>query len=46
MIVEQWLAAEFEGGRHQDRINIIARIEDAEKKIKGRKDGRNNLGGF
>ncbi|GAA5112101.1 ribose 5-phosphate isomerase B [Orbus sasakiae] len=27
MIVEQWLNAEFEGGRHQNRIDQIAQIE-------------------
>lgn len=27
MIVDEWLHAEFEGGRHQRRINMIADIE-------------------
>lgn len=27
MIVEEWLNAEFEGGRHQNRINMIHDIE-------------------
>ena len=27
MIVDQWLAAEFLGGRHQDRIDMITKIE-------------------
>jgi len=27
MIVDQWLDAEFEGGRHKDRIDMIAAIE-------------------
>jgi len=27
MIVDQWLAAEFEGGRHQTRLDMIARME-------------------
>ena len=27
MIVDEWLAAEFEGGRHQTRIDMIAEIE-------------------
>lgn len=27
MIVDQWLNAEFEGGRHQNRIDQIAQIE-------------------
>lgn len=28
MIVDEWLDAEFEGGRHQTRIDMIAEIED------------------
>lgn len=28
MIVDEWLAAEFEGGRHQKRIDMIAEIEE------------------
>lgn len=28
MIVEQWLAAEFEGGRHQRRVDLIMEIEN------------------
>lgn len=28
MIVDQWLAAEYEGGRHQTRIDMIAEIEN------------------
>jgi len=31
MIVEQWLAAEFEGGRHQQRIDLIAQYEQSTK---------------
>jgi len=27
MIVDQWLEAEFLGGRHQDRIDMITEIE-------------------
>lgn len=27
MIVEEWLNAEFMGGRHQDRVNMIMEIE-------------------
>lgn len=27
MIVDEWLHAQFEGGRHQQRINMISRIE-------------------
>ena len=28
MIVDEWLAAEFEGGRHQRRIDMIGEIEE------------------
>lgn len=28
LIVEEWLNAEFQGGRHQDRINMISKIEE------------------
>lgn len=28
MIVEQWLEAEFEGGRHQRRVDLIMEIEN------------------
>ncbi|MDQ0360231.1 ribose 5-phosphate isomerase B [Breznakia pachnodae] len=28
MIVDNWLAAEFEGGRHQSRIDMIVQIEN------------------
>ena len=31
MIIEEWLNAEFEGGRHQDRIDMITAIEESEK---------------
>ncbi len=31
MIVDEWLAAEFEGGRHQVRIDMIAEIETTQK---------------
>ena len=27
-IVEAWYTAEYEGGRHQRRLDIISRIED------------------
>jgi ribose 5-phosphate isomerase B len=27
MIVEEWLSAEFQGGRHADRVNMIMQIE-------------------
>jgi ribose 5-phosphate isomerase B len=29
-LVDRWLATPFEGGRHQNRVDKIARIEDAE----------------
>lgn len=28
MIVQNWLEAEFEGGRHQNRVTMIAGIEN------------------
>ncbi|KZL89887.1 ribose-5-phosphate isomerase B [Clostridium magnum DSM 2767] len=28
LIVEEWLNAEFQGGRHQDRIDLIKKIEE------------------
>lgn len=28
MIVDEWLGAEFEGGRHQRRVDMISAIED------------------
>lgn len=31
MIVDSWLHAEFEGGRHQERIDMIAEIETKHK---------------
>ena len=31
MIVREWLSAEFEGGRHQERINQISAIENGKK---------------
>lgn len=31
MIIEEWLNAEFEGGRHQERVNMIMEIENREK---------------
>lgn len=31
MIVREWLSAEFEGGRHQERINQITAIENEKK---------------
>lgn len=30
MIVDEWLAAEYEGGRHQVRIDMIAEIEQTQ----------------
>ena len=29
MIIDDWLASDFEGGRHQQRLDIIKRFEDA-----------------
>lgn len=31
MIVDEWLAAEFEGGRHQNRIDMISSLENEVK---------------
>ncbi|MEG0452461.1 MAG: ribose 5-phosphate isomerase B [Coprobacillus sp.] len=31
MIVDAWLSAEFEGGRHQTRIDMLAKIEERQK---------------
>ncbi len=31
MIVDEWLAAEYEGGRHQKRLDMIADIERRQK---------------
>ena len=31
MIVREWLSAEFEGGRHQERVDQITAIENGEK---------------
>ncbi len=31
MIIEEWLNAEFEGGRHQERVSMIMDIENREK---------------
>ena len=31
MILREWLSAEFEGGRHKERIDQIASIENGEK---------------
>jgi ribose 5-phosphate isomerase B len=31
MIVDQWLSAAFEGGRHQKRVEQIAKIENGEE---------------
>ena len=30
MIVDEWVAAEFEGGRHQRRIDMISEIEETQ----------------
>ncbi len=31
MIVDEWLSAEFEGGRHQVRIDLLSDIEERQK---------------
>ena len=31
MIAYEWLTAEFQGGRHQNRIDMITRIENGEE---------------
>ena len=31
MIVDEWLNAEYEGGRHQVRIDMIKEIEEKQK---------------
>ena len=28
MIVDEWLAAEFQGGRHQERVDLLMAIEE------------------
>lgn len=28
LVVDEWLKAEFQGGRHQDRIDLIRKVED------------------
>lgn len=33
MIVDEWLAAEYEGGRHQARIDMIAEVENTQKLV-------------
>lgn len=35
MIVDEWLAADYEGGRHQTRIDMIAEIETTQKLFAG-----------
>ena len=30
MIVDEWLKAEYEGGRHQTRIDMISEIEETQ----------------
>ncbi len=34
MIVDTFLSAEFEGGRHAERVQLIAEIEENEEKFK------------
>ena len=31
MIVDEWLGAEYEGGRHQTRIDMIREIEETQR---------------
>ncbi len=31
MIVDQWLDAEFQGGRHADRVAMLTDIENRQK---------------
>ena len=31
MIVDEWLSAEFEGGRHQRRVDMIMEIEQTQQ---------------
>ena len=31
MIIDAWLNAEFEGGRHQNRVDLIGKIERGEQ---------------
>ena len=33
MIVEEWLSASFEGGRHQKRVDMISRIENGQRPV-------------
>ncbi|MCL2578696.1 MAG: ribose 5-phosphate isomerase B [Oscillospiraceae bacterium] len=35
MIVEQWLAADFEGGRHGQRVGLITQIEQTGEIVSG-----------
>ena len=32
MIIDEWLSAEFEGGRHQTRVDMITAIENKRSK--------------
>src|SRR6266511_5317832 len=44
-IVRAWFAAEFEGGRHADRVDKIRRIESAaEGKIESAEEAQGNAG--
>lgn len=31
MIVDEWLAAEFQGGRHQERVDMVMEIQDTQR---------------
>ena len=35
MIVDAWLDAEFEGGRHRERVDMIIKIEEGEYAVTG-----------
>ena len=32
MIIDEWLSAEFEGGRHKERLDMVAEIENENMK--------------
>lgn len=34
LIVDQWLSAEFEGGNHQRRVQMICELEERERSLK------------
>ena len=43
MIVEEWLNAEYEGGRHQTRIDMITEIEQTQHLTAADKTGNGSL---